>query len=222
MKKLLKSAILLLAIAFTLNACNQANKSKQNGKDDSMFVMEGYIEGVGTEKIYIQNWDGHRDSAQVTDGKFTLKTKLKDPCLSKLYLMKSPFFTMILAENTNYTLKGKTGYNVECIVTGGIEQEYLNTFNQQEKKLSEKYQHYEMEMKLREKGLKKEEVTEISNKINEYYKELHKLQVKFIKENPKAHYSIELIEMFASGDSKEEIMNLLAIIDPKHKKKHRL
>ena len=214
MKQTFKLTILLIGFAIIVNSCKQRSKSVA---DDEMFVMEGFIEGAVNEYVYIGNWDGHRDSAKVVDGKFTLRTKLEDPCLAKMYTMDGTFFTMILADNCNYTLKGQKGYNTECIVKGGVEQEYLNKFNKKKKVLQDKYQYYELDMKLRENGLSKEEIVTINEQLDKYYKEEYKLELQFIKENPKAHYSIELIEMKASGDSKEEIENFLAQIDPKLK-----
>jgi hypothetical protein len=194
-----------------LISCNQQSKKESN--NDEMFVMEGFIEGIESDKVYIFNWHGHRDSAVITNGKFTLKTKWKEPCFARIALEKNQFTTHIMAENIPFTLKGEKGKADDCIIKGGKEHDYLVKYQQQEKVLSGKYQIRELYMKARGKGIGNEELAKINDKLNEYHKEISKLQLKFIKENPKAHYSASLASNMASGASKEKIESLLAMID---------
>lgn len=195
-----------------LLSCNQQKKKVAN--DDEMFVMEGFIEGIESDKVLIFNWHGHRDSAVITNGKFILKTKFKEPCFARLFVEKDEFMTHVFAENTSFSLQGVKGKGDDCIVKGGKEHDYLIKYNQQEKVLSVKYQIRDLYSKTREKGISNEKLAEVNEKINEYYKEINKLDLKFIKENPKAYYSIQLIETMASGASKQQIDDLLAQIDP--------
>jgi hypothetical protein len=194
-----------------LLSCNQQNKKASN--DDELFVMEGFIKGIESDKVFIFNRDGHRDSAVITNGKFTLKTKWKEPCHARLFVEKDGFCTHILAENKSFKLSGVKGKDTECVIKGGQEHDHLVRFNQQEKKLSDKYQIRDLYQKTREKGISNEKLAEVNDKINEYYKELNKLQLKFIKENPKAHYSIYLVSGMVSGASKKKIEELLSYID---------
>jgi hypothetical protein len=198
-----------------LFSCNQEKKKVKN--DDEMFVMEGFIEGVESDKVFIFNWEGHKDSTVITNGKFTLKTKWKEPCYARIYVEKDGFMTHIFAENVPFTLKGVKGKGDDCIVKGGKEHDYLVEYNKQKKVLSDKYQIKELYSKSYDKGISSEELAKINDKINEYYKEENKLQLKFVQENPKALYSLDLVNMLSSGASKEKIEKLLTFIDPKFK-----
>lgn len=211
----LKLALLFIAMAGAMISCNQ--KSKKETTDDEMFVMEGYIEGIESDKVIIFNWDDHRDSAVISNGKFTLKTKWKEPCIARLVLEKNQFCTHVIAENMLFTLNGVKGKSDDCIVKGGKEHDYLVEYNKQEKVISDKYQIRDLYRKTQEKGISNEKLAEINDKINEYYKEVNKLQLKFIEDNPKAYYSIQLIQEMASGLSKNKIETLLSLIDPKLK-----
>lgn len=197
-----------------LLSCNQQSKSKKAVNNDEMFIMEGFIEGIESDKVLIFNRDGHRDSAVITNGKFTFKTKWKEPCHTRLFVEKDGFCTHFLAENTKFTLNGVKGKDEECIVKGGKEHDYLVKFKQQEKILSGKYQIRDLYQKTREKGISNEELAKVNDKINEYYKEQNKLQLNFIKENPKAHYSVFLVWGMVSGASKKKIEELLSYVDP--------
>jgi len=215
MKQVFKIVLAVVALSTTLLSCNQQSKKVVN--DDEMFVMEGFVEGVESDKVIVFNWHGHRDSAAVVNGKFTLKTKWKEPCYARVLLEKNQFHTHIIAENTKFTLKGVIGLEDNGIVTGGKEHEYLVKYNQQEKAIQDKYQIKDLYMKSYEKGIGSEELAKLNEKINAYHKEVNQLQLKFIKENPKAYYSLQLIENMAAGASKDKIETLLAMIDPKLK-----
>lgn len=211
MKKLIQLSCLIIAMTTILFSCNQ--QSKKKGNDDEMFVMEGFIEGIESDKVLIFNWHGHRDSAVITNGKFTLKTKWKEPCYARLFVEKNGFMTHLFAENTAFTLKGVKGKAEDCIIKGGKEHDYLVKCKQLEKVLAGKYQIRELYLKTREKGIGNDELAKINDKINEYHKEINKLQLKFIKENPKAHHSVQLVSNMASGASKQKIETLLSFID---------
>jgi len=212
MKQVFKIVLAVVALSTTLLSCNQQGKKVAN--DEDMFVMEGFIEGVESDIVYIFNWHGHRDSAVITNGKFTLKTKWDEPCYARIFVEKDGFVTHVFAENIPFTLNGVKGKGDDCIIKGGKEHEYLVKYKQQEQEISDKYQIKDLYQKSHEKGVSSEKLAEVNEKINEYYKAVNKLQLKFIEENPKAYYSIQLVENLASGASKDKIETLLTLVDP--------
>jgi hypothetical protein len=199
----------------SLISCNQQSKKAIN--DDEMFVMEGFIEGIESDKVYVFNWHGQKDSTMITNGKFILKTQWKEPCYVRLIVDKDGFYTHLMAENTKYTLQGKKEENDKYIIKGGIEQEYYLYYDQQKKGIENKYQIKNLHVESQNKAIGQKRLAEVNHQINEYYKEVNQLDLRFIKENPKSAYSLELIKIMSSGASKVELEQLITNIDPKLK-----
>ncbi len=214
MKKTLLSrfgAVVLILSAFT--ACNN---SPENG-----FELTGKLDGITEGKVILMSSENRdkSDSAKIENGSFTFKGNVAEPCQYYLQVEGKQGMISFYAENAKMTLTGNVDSLYKAVISGGETQDCANKLAEQAKALQEKYKlndlYKEMYPTTKDaKPVSKERMEEIQAIMDKVKEETDQLSLNFIKENPKAYYSIILIEQLTYGKSAVEVEKLLNLLDP--------
>ncbi|MCD0488979.1 AhpC/TSA family protein [Pedobacter sp. MC2016-14] len=117
---------LLLAIV-TFGALSHATAQNKSG-----YTIKGTMVDFPTGKVYLEknDGDGHRDSANVRNGKFEFKGKVDELAFYSLYIKDKSKSSHFLLENSNLTFLGQKDSLYRAKVKGGpIYDTYMTFYN---------------------------------------------------------------------------------------------
>ncbi|MBN2414234.1 redoxin domain-containing protein [bacterium] len=129
-----KTAITILGIALLIAACGQMGG----------FTVTGNIQGL-SGKVILTTLDENGkyaavDSADVTDGTFTLSGKVQGPQEARLTVEGKRGIPMFFLENGTITISGKADSLTGVIISGSATQEIMDGINEKLQPLQEEMQ----------------------------------------------------------------------------------
>jgi len=209
MKTLLTSMrISVLFIFFALfTACNN--------ESDNSFELKGTLEGITDGKIILSSADyitQPADTFKIEKGKFVVVGNIPKPSMYYLQVEKRTR-VMFYAENARMTLKGHADSMGRSIIKGGKTQTLYSEFRRRVKELAIKHKVDDLRKELYMKTAERD--IEITRLLGKYDDDVYQLRIDNIKENPKAYYSVELVQELSRGKNAVEIERYLNLLDKK-------
>ena len=193
----MRKVALIIATSLVAFACNNLK--------DNEFLITGQVDGVENGKkifIEIQSETGFlaKDTAEVQDGKFELKGITEEIDLGFIRIEDENTSLPIILEQgkINITLKKDSIQN--SIVGGTFNNDKLQGFNKESKKVSDKINKYQKDNANRITNAKSTNdsiaIAQIMKEFNGFQEEMNAVSLKFVKENNNAYLSVLLLENF--------------------------
>ncbi len=212
-----KGRTILVALIMMLGmmACNNAGKKEKEQKRDK-FILKGKIEGMdsGLIKIQFDKKFKKEDTARIVNGEFTLISDYPEPTLIGITEEKIGLISYMFAENAEFTLTANMKNLHEAKITGGSAHADMLKHGQIVGHLRDTLSIANLEMNIHGNSLSKERRSELNTIMDETELKIKAIDVEFIKNNPKSHYSAWLAYCQLVGASLEEKAELIALLDP--------
>lgn len=188
----MRNIIFLFAI-LTLAACNNTNKPAQD-----YYTIKGTLKGGSNKKVYLYNGLGEAetiDSTVIVNDTFSFTGKVSSPTLKVLKVETINRPLEFIAENADIQIMGVWDTVHKATVTGGKEQDLLNTYLEKRKPLDERntqltaiYRQANVD-KVANKAI----IDSVINEFNIVFSEDSVMMEQFIDEHKTSHASSYLI-----------------------------
>jgi hypothetical protein len=186
-----------------------------NNESENRFKLKGTLEGITDGIIILSSADNIKqpaDTFKIENGKFVVVGNIPKPSMYYLQVEKRTR-VMFYAENARMTLKGHADSMGRSVIKGGKTQTLYSEFRRKVKELAVKHKVDDLRKELYMKTAERD--IEITRLLGKYDDEVYQLQIDFIKEHPKAYYSVELVYQMSIGKNAVEIERYLNMLDKK-------
>lgn len=174
-----KSSILKIAGTAVMLCLTAAGASAQNG-----YQIKGQMAGLTQPSMaYLYSFDKGRnllDSAEVTDGKFTFKGKVKHPLSAAIQVKKIRKSLSLFLENDNYVVFMHQDWKDKDSISGGTEMRIQQAYEKETAGLSKQMQ----DLGKRYSELGKEERIKEGEDMNKLNEKIGHMQRSYIQKYP--------------------------------------
>jgi hypothetical protein len=211
MKRIKKLTLALAVILTAITSCQQKAKKET---DKAQFILNGTIEGMESGVVKIVDKKTYKDySANVVNGKFTLKGDFPEPTFIYLLEENTGNLGVAYAENTTFTLTANVNDLKNTKIVGGPTHMDMLKVEELRKPLMNDPIVSKAFMDKMNPDTSKERQAEIGQILKEHENRINALHLEFIKNNPKSYYSAYLVMNQCAGASVAEKEKLIALLD---------
>jgi peroxiredoxin len=204
----MKNSINLLLVILVLVACT----SKPH------YTVRGNIAGSDSIMFYLQKRDAGKtvtiDSALSRKGSFTMKGGVVDyPQMIQLVAGNTRKRTAFYIENSEITITGSLDSLFSAKVTGSKTQDQYNAFIESNKPLSDVYSKLYDDYRVARKANNSAQIAAIEKQADSIQKEMMKLQIKFVKDNPASYVTPYVLASISSDMEPQELESAVNGLD---------
>ena len=186
-----------------------------NNESENRFRLKGTLEGITDGNIILSSAENDKqpaDTFKIEKGKFVVAGNIPKP--SRYYLqVEKRTRVEFYAENARMTLKGHADSMGRSVIKGGETQTLYSEFRRRVKELAIKHKVDDLRKELYMKTAERD--IEITRLLGKYDDDVYQLQIDIIKENPKAYYSVKLVQELSREKNAVEIERYLNLLDKK-------
>lgn len=205
----MKRLFLFAASAIILASCTQSEKG---------YVINGTITGdseaikSGIASVIMANRDRSdviRDTADIIDGKFTLKGTVKTPEMYFISIKGVRDMVPVFLENAKYTVNSTDTSFRFAKVQGGTNQPVFLKLNDKTESLAEEYDLKSIMREYQRPGTSDERKAEIEAIYDKYSTDLKEYKNQLISENPFSHFSLYQLRQDMNEISIDSLENVV-------------
>lgn len=204
----MKNVISLLLFLAFLFSCSQPAQYTING------TLEEYPEG----KIYLQKRaDGEFvkiDSAEVTEGLFTITGTVEIPEMYYLSIEGKRGSAAIWIENSEMTLTAHADTLYKAEITGSAVQDEYTAFQDEVRDIYEQTREPYQKYREAEENNDEETMKQLDEMTDSIYDSAEQFQKDFIRKNPSSYIAPSALQRISYSMETEEIEEFLALLDP--------
>jgi peroxiredoxin len=182
------------------------------------YTVKGKIAGSDSIMFYLQKRDDGKtvtiDSAISRKGVFTMKGGVVGfPQMIQLVAGKTRKRTAFYLENSEITITGNLDSLFSAKITGSKTQDQYNTFIESNKPLSDVYSKLYEDYKVARKANNAVQITVIEREADSIQKEMMKLQLKFVRDNPASYITPNILASISSDLEPQELESVINALD---------
>ncbi|PKP06641.1 MAG: hypothetical protein CVU10_03520 [Bacteroidetes bacterium HGW-Bacteroidetes-5] len=212
-KNLSRFGAFMLVLVLAVTSC----------KPSTTFKITGTLDGIEDgSKVILMSMSNRTltDTAVVANGTFTFTGSVEEPSMYYLMVDGKRMSTLsFYNENAKITIKGHADTLNKAVIEGSKIQDEANLYSERVKALSEKFKVNELRTEMYSRGAQgvvtEERKKEIEAILDTYTLESEQLTIDYIKEFPKANFSVILVGRATSGKSAAIVEEYINMLDPK-------
>lgn len=204
---IMKKFILSIAALLMIVSCDTGTRYTIKGK------ITGNKEELVSGTVYLANRDKNdpvRDSAKMTNGRFTFKGSVKTPDFYYITIPGIHGMVMVFLENAKFTVTGTDSTFSKAEVIGGDAQDKWNQYMKLSENLSEKYGSQKLMMEMRNPKTTEERREEIYKVFDEYQSEFEEGMNAIVAQDPISVFALYVLQSKVSELPIDSVQNLVA------------